>query len=64
MCTDRYSFVYRPVFFRVLSVTGTFKLAGHFSCVDAGLLDFARIANAGKNTNFGLGQLDFWAKWE
>ena len=45
-------------------VTGTFKLAGHFSCVDAGLLDFARIANAGKNTNFGLGQLDFWAKWE
>ena len=27
-------------------------------------LDFARIANAGKNTNFGLGQLDFWAKWE
>lgn len=45
-------------------LTGTFKLAGRFSCVDAGLLEFARIANAGKNTNFGLGQLDFWAKWK
>ncbi|MBQ7165837.1 MAG: hypothetical protein IJR93_02660 [Treponema sp.] len=45
-------------------VTGTFKLAGHFSCVGAELLDFSCIANAGKNTNFGLGQLDFRAKWE
>lgn len=45
-------------------VTGTFKLAGSFSAMDTGLLEFARIANAGKNTNFGLGQLDFWQKWE
>lgn len=45
-------------------LTGTLKLAGTFSCVDVELLEFARIANAGKNTNFGLGQLDFWAKWK
>ncbi len=44
-------------------LTGTFKLAGCFSCADVGLLELARIANAGKNTNFGLGQLDFWARW-
>ena len=45
-------------------VTGTFKLSGNFSVMDIGLLEFARIANAGKNTNFGLGKLDFWQKWE
>ena len=48
----------------MLAVIRTFKLAGHFSCVGAEILDFSCIANAGKNTNFGLGQLDFWAKWE
>lgn len=45
-------------------VTGTFKLAGAFTPTEVGLLEFARIANAGKNTNFGLGKLDFWTKWE
>ena len=45
-------------------VTGTFKLAGSFTQADVKLLEFAHIANAGKNTNFGLGQIDFWNKWE
>lgn len=45
-------------------VTGTFKLAGSFTQADIKLLEFAHIANAGKNTNFGLGQIDFWNKWE
>lgn len=45
-------------------VTGTFKLAGSFTQADIKLLEFAHLANAGKNTNFGLGQLDFWTKWE
>ena len=63
-CTGRNSFVYRPVFFCMPVVTGTFKLAGHFSCVGAEILDFSCIAYTGKNTNFGLGQLDFRAKWE
>ena len=63
-CTDWYSFVHRLVFFCMPVVTGTFKLAGHFSCVGAEILDFSCIANTGKNTNFGLGQLDFRAKLE
>jgi hypothetical protein len=45
-------------------VIGTFKIAGVFTQSDLQLLKFACIANAGKNTNFGLGQLDFWTKWE
>lgn len=45
-------------------VTGTFKLAGTFTQSDIKLLEFAHIANSGKNTNFGLGQLDFWTKVE
>lgn len=45
-------------------VTGTFKLSGNFTEQDLKLLEFARISNAGKNTNFGLGQLDFRTKWE
>lgn len=43
-------------------VTGTFKLTGDFSDFEIALLDFAKIFNAGKNTNFGLGQLDYWIK--
>lgn len=43
---------------------GTFSLSGTFSCMEKKLLEFGRIANAGKNTNFGLGQMDFWTKWE
>ncbi len=43
-------------------ILGTFKLKGMFSRFDIALLDFARIFSAGKNTNFGLGQLDYWMK--
>lgn len=43
---------------------GTLKLAGSFSAMDQNLLEFGRVFNAGKNTNFGLGQLDFWPRWE
>ena len=43
-------------------VTGSFKMKGKFSTFDLALLDFARIFNAGKNPNFGLGQIDFWNK--
>jgi len=43
---------------------GTFSLSGEFSCMEKNLLEFGRIANAGKNTNFGLGQMDYWTKWE
>lgn len=39
-------------------VTGTFKLTGKFTKFELKLLEFNRIANAGKNTNFGLGQID------
>lgn len=45
-------------------VAGSFRLAGTFSANEQNLLEFARLAGAGKNTNFGLGQLDFWDKWE
>jgi len=45
-------------------VVGTFSLSGEFSCMEKKLLEFGRIANAGKNTNFGLGQMDYWTKWE
>lgn len=43
-------------------VTGTFKLEGEFSDFEIAMLDFAKLFNAGKNTNFGLGQLDYWIK--
>ncbi|MBQ7166130.1 MAG: hypothetical protein IJR93_04210 [Treponema sp.] len=49
--------MYRPEFFCIPTVTGTLKLAGRFSNVDAGLLDFVRLANVGNNTNFDQGQL-------
>ncbi|MBP5452385.1 MAG: CRISPR system precrRNA processing endoribonuclease RAMP protein Cas6 [Treponema sp.] len=45
-------------------VTGTFKLLGTFTALEQNLLDFSKLFNAGKNTNFGLGQFDFWTKWE
>lgn len=41
---------------------GTLKLVGNISDFELALLDFAKIANAGKNTNFGLGQIDYWIK--
>lgn len=45
-------------------VVGTLKLQGSFSTLEQNLLGFGKIFSAGKNTNFGLGQIDFWAKWE
>ena len=45
-------------------ITGTLKLSGTFSAAEQNLLEFARLFSAGKNTNFGLGQLDFWPRWE
>ena len=45
-------------------VMGTLKLQGTFSASEQNLLDFSKLFNAGKNTNFGLGQFDFWTKWE
>lgn len=45
-------------------VTGTIKLQGAFSAVEQNMLDFSKLFNAGKNTNFGLGQFDFSVKWE
>lgn len=41
---------------------GSFKLSGEFSNFELALLELNRIANAGKNTNFGLGQIDFWKR--
>ena len=43
-------------------VVGTIKLNGPLSNLEKNLLEFARIANAGKNTNFGLGQIDYWMR--
>lgn len=43
-------------------VIGTFKIKGEFSKFDLDLLEFNKIANAGKNTNFGLGQIDYWLR--
>ena len=45
-------------------VLGSFKLRGSFTAMEQNLLEFSRICNAGKNTNFGFGQLDYWVKWE
>ena len=45
-------------------VSGILKLKGRFSAFDQNLLEFNRLFNAGKNTNFGLGQFDYWTKWE
>ena len=45
-------------------VVGTLKLRGTFSALEQNLLEFSRTFGAGKSTNFGLGQMDFWAKWE
>ncbi|MCM1322156.1 MAG: CRISPR system precrRNA processing endoribonuclease RAMP protein Cas6 [Bacteroides sp.] len=41
---------------------GTFKLSGKFSNFELSLLELAKIAGAGKSTNFGLGQIDYWIK--
>lgn len=41
---------------------GSFKLSGEFSSFELALFELNKIANAGKNTNFGLGQIDFWKR--
>lgn len=41
---------------------GTLKMAGNFSEFELSLLELNKIAGAGKNTNFGLGQIDCWKK--
>ena len=41
---------------------GSFKMKGFFSDFEISLLELAKIAGAGKNTNFGLGQLDYWVR--
>lgn len=43
-------------------VLGTFKIEGNFSDAEIALLKFAEIAGAGKNTNFGLGQVEVWER--
>ena len=43
-------------------VLGSFKLIGKFTTFELALFELNRIANAGKNTNFGLGQIDFWKR--
>ena len=43
-------------------ILGSFMMQGDFSDFDLALLDFAKKFNAGKNTNFGLGQIDFWER--
>jgi hypothetical protein len=49
---------------RLGGVTGSFALSGEFSAYERALLDFAELFHAGKNTNFGLGQISVWEKWE
>ena len=41
---------------------GNFKMTGEFSDFELALLEAAKVCNAGKNTNFGLGQMDFWVR--
>lgn len=45
-------------------VSGSFTLKGRFSEKELALLEFAKIFGAGKNTNFGLGRLDYWIRTE
>lgn len=47
---------------KIGGVTGNFTLEGHFSAKELTLLEFAKIFGAGKNTNFGLGRLDYWLR--
>ena len=43
---------------------GDFKLKGKFRQKDLNLIEFARLFGAGKNTNFGLGQIEVWNNLE
>lgn len=40
-------------------ISGSFRMHGKFSPQDISLLELNRICSAGKNTNFGLGKMDF-----
>ncbi len=41
---------------------GCFKIIGNFTQFELSMIQLNKIANAGKNTNFGLGQIDFWSR--
>ena len=41
---------------------GSFKIVGKFTQFELFMIELNRIANAGKNTNFGLGQIDYWKR--
>ncbi|OJF75918.1 MAG: hypothetical protein BKP49_09690 [Treponema sp. CETP13] len=41
---------------------GNFLLKGNFTEAQLSLLEFSKIFSAGKNTNFGLGQIDYWIR--
>lgn len=41
---------------------GMLKMSGNLSEFELSLLELNKIAGAGKNTNFGLGQIDYWKK--
>lgn len=41
---------------------GSLKMSGDFSNFELSLLELNKIIGAGKNTNFGLGQIDYWIK--
>ena len=43
---------------------GMLKLKGTVIAMEQSILEFAQISNAGKNTNFGLGQFEYWTMWE
>lgn len=43
-------------------LVGSVRFSGAVSNFEIRLLEFAKIANAGKNTNFGLGQIDYWMR--
>ena len=40
-------------------IMGSFKLQGSFTDFELSLLEFGKIANAGKNVSFGLGMMDY-----
>lgn len=43
-------------------IIGSFKIEGEFTKFELELLQLNKIAGTGKNTNFGLGQIDYWMK--
>lgn len=45
-------------------IIGSFKIEGEFTKFELELLQLNKIAGTGKNTNFGLGQIDYWMKIE